>query len=65
MTSLVMLYLIDEHREEMQNLLKACTTESLQQMMNDFSDDPNPDLALYACRVIGVLQDELAIAAEA
>ena len=65
MTSLVMLYLMGEHREEMQNLLKACTTVSLQQMMNDFSDDPNPDLALYACRVIGVLQDELPIAAEA
>ncbi len=63
MTSLVMLYLIDEHREEMQNLLKACTTESLQQMKDN--DGPDPDLALYVRCVTGALQDELAIAAEA
>ena len=63
MTSLVMLYLMGEHREEMQNLLRACTAESLQQMKDN--DGPDPDLALYVRCVTGALQDELAIAAEA
>lgn len=63
MTSLIMLYLMGEHPAEMQNLLQACTTESLQQMKDN--DGPDPDLALYVRCVTGALQDELAIAAEA
>lgn len=65
MTSLVMLYLMGEHRAEMQNLLQACTLESLQQMKDEFSAGPDPDLALYVRLVANVLQEELVIAADA
>ena len=65
MTSLVMLYLKDEHRAEMQNLLQASTPSSLRQIKDEFTDGSDPDLALYVRFVAGILQEELAIAARA